>query len=157
MLCPKPELAADVGLRLRYAKKEDIALINQCNIDNLPENYSNYFYLSQLTQWPELSLIAECEQTNELMGYALGRVEMAPFENALDNNNMLYEKTPHLGHIASIAVNDKFRGHGVARKMMLQLHKSFVRDYDVDNVSLYCRVSLHLFPDLMPFFLPKYC
>ena len=39
------------GIHIRPAKREDIPNINRCNMDNLPENYSNNFYINHLTRW----------------------------------------------------------------------------------------------------------
>lgn len=54
---------SDKGLkyRIREAKHYDIASLNTCNRQNLPENYSDEFYEAQLARWPDLSLIAENE------------------------------------------------------------------------------------------------
>jgi ribosomal protein S18 acetylase RimI-like enzyme len=115
-----------IPFTIRRANKEDIPGINQINLDNLPENYSHYFYLNHLEKWPELSIVAETT-SNEMIGYALGRLEGNP--------------NP-IGHVASVAVNKRFRGCGVAQSLMNSLHVSFVNDYNVDSVSLYCRVSV---------------
>ena len=55
---------------IRQAKKEDIPSMNKCNLDNLPENYSHYFYINHLERWPELSLIAESSK-KEMIGTVL--------------------------------------------------------------------------------------
>jgi ribosomal protein S18 acetylase RimI-like enzyme len=116
---------------IRRAKKEDIYSINQCNRDNLPENYSHFFYNNHLEKWPELSLIAETrregKESPETIGYALGRIQVD------DSNNLL---PSFIGHIASVAINKKFRGLGVAQELMKQLHRSFSDSYNVDEVSL---------------------
>ena len=39
------------GINIRIAQLDDIKRINQCNLDNLPENYSHYFYINHLTKW----------------------------------------------------------------------------------------------------------
>ena len=38
-------------INIRLANTDDIPLINQCNLDNLPENYSHYYYLNHLSKW----------------------------------------------------------------------------------------------------------
>lgn len=115
-----------IPFTIRRANKCDIPGINQINLENLPENYSHYFYINHLEKWPELSIVAETNG-NEMIGYALGRLE--------------YGSQGPMGHVASVAVNEKFRGCGVAHSLMNSLHCSFVKDYNVDTVSLYCRVS----------------
>eukprot|EP01036_Dinobryon_divergens_P027385 gene27385-36153_t len=124
------------GINIRLAKTDDIPNISKCNIENLPENYSNSFYIDHLSKWPELSIIAETSK-KELVGYALGRIETIIKEDP-------YKKVfrPHdIGHIASLAVNQNFRGLGVAQSLMGTLHRNFASHYGIDSVSLYCRVS----------------
>lgn len=127
----------NIPYSIRTAKREDITRMDRCNRANLPENYGLMFYKEHLDRWPELSLIALSE-TDEMLGYALGRVEMAPIDRG---SNLLYSKTEYVAHIASIAVNEQFRGRGVARNLMLQLQTGFAQHYDIDTVTLYCRVS----------------
>mmetsp|Transcript_1713 Transcript_1713/g.2740 ORF Transcript_1713/g.2740 Transcript_1713/m.2740 type:complete len:230 (+) Transcript_1713:28-717(+) len=124
------------GINIRLANKEDIRSISKCNIENLPENYSDWFYTDHLSKWPELSIIAE-DTENELVGYALGRLETSVVMNP---QNKVYRPTK-IGHIASVAVNKKFRGMGIAQGMMGTLHQSFAGNHGVDSASLYCRVS----------------
>lgn len=123
---------------IRLARRADISEIDRCNRRNLPENYNELFYDDHLKRWPDLSLIAESED-NEMMGYALGRVELAPRNKAVIFD--AFEKPEYVGHVTSLAVNDQYRGLGVARNLMEQLHASFSLYYKVDNVSLFCRVS----------------
>ncbi len=79
------------------------------------------------------------------MGYALGRIvaedELA--ENMRYLNNNLPQPVYH-GHVGSIAINSKYRGHGVGLRLMNALHTSFVRGYHVDKANLYCRVRMFL-------------
>jgi hypothetical protein len=48
---------ASKGINIRLAKREDIPRINECNIQNLPENYSHYFYLNHLSKWCIIEVI----------------------------------------------------------------------------------------------------
>lgn len=70
-----------------------------------------------------------------MIGYALGRVEDDETRLSVDQN------PSYVGHIASLAVYKQYRGQGVAQNLMKNLHHNFVEAYDVDTVSLYCRVS----------------
>jgi predicted acetyltransferase len=45
-----------------------------------------------------------------------------------------------VGHIASVAVNSRFRGRGVAKQLMKELQRGFKERHDIDTVNLYCRV-----------------
>lgn len=73
------------------------------------------------------------------MGYALGRMEVLPY--ALEDSSM------YCGHLVSVAVNSKYRGHGVAKHILEMLHENMVSKYYVNSASLFCRVScFSLFP-----------
>ncbi|KAJ1434462.1 hypothetical protein B484DRAFT_393992, partial [Ochromonadaceae sp. CCMP2298] len=117
---------------IRSATPEDIALLDGCNRANLPENYGRFFYEEHLRKWPDLSLIAISE-TDEMMGYALGRIELLPPNRG---SQLLYEAPQYVGHIASIAVNDNFRGRGVARRLMQELQRGFAERHDMHTVTL---------------------
>lgn len=134
-----PSEASALGYTIRRARKDDISRINQCNRENLPENYNYNFYLSHLDRWPNLSFIALSEN-DETMGYAIGRLEMMPLEKTQLGRFSL--KPVYLGHVASLAVNKKFRGLGVAQSLMRELHHNFANKHEVDKSILYCRVSL---------------
>ncbi len=47
---------------IRPASPDDIYKINQCNLDNLKENYSHQFYTNHLQRFPDLSFIAETDR-----------------------------------------------------------------------------------------------
>eukprot|EP01040_Poterioochromonas_malhamensis_P003952 gene3952-4228_t len=117
---------------IRPASPDDIYKINQCNLDNLKENYSHQFYTNHLQRFPDLSFIAETDRF-EMVGYALGRMEVLPY--ALEDSSM------YCGHLVSVAVNSKFRGHGVAKHILEMLHENMVSKYYVNSASLFCRVS----------------
>eukprot|EP01038_Epipyxis_sp_PR26KG_P015586 gene15586-21052_t len=129
----------DISCRIRPASFDDIPKLQSCNVENLPENYNIEFYQYQITKWPELAVIAE-NNDNEFMGYALGRLELEKYDkgSALAN---IFHRPCYVGHVASIAVHQQFRGNGIAQSLMKSLHESFAQTYEVDKVSLYCRVS----------------
>lgn len=58
-----------------------------------------------------------------------------------DPRNKVYRPS-EIGHITSVAVNKKFRGLGVAQALMGTIHQNFACFYEIDVVSLYCRVIL---------------
>lgn len=45
------------------------------------------------------------------------------------------------GHIFSVAVSSSCRGRGVAKLLVETLHRQFATVYEVDTVTLNCRVS----------------
>jgi ribosomal protein S18 acetylase RimI-like enzyme len=46
------------------------------------------------------------------------------------------------GHVLSIAVSQDHRGKSIAKELMDFMHIQFATSYDVDNIDLYCRVSI---------------
>jgi ribosomal protein S18 acetylase RimI-like enzyme len=75
-------------INIRHATRLDIPGIQSCNEKTLPENYPTMFYQYNLAKWPQLSLVAEVEDTpskicsvnptaqrRQLVGYVLGRME----------------------------------------------------------------------------------
>jgi len=121
---------------IRTATRDDVQIIDNCNRANLPENYGLMFYYDHLRRWPDLSLLA-FDEKNEMMGYALGRLELVPSRSLLP---LPFKKPSYIGHVASIAVFDKYRGLGVGGGMMRLLQEGFAT-YDIDSVNLYCRTS----------------
>eukprot|EP01041_Mallomonas_annulata_P011676 gene11676-24456_t len=128
-------------LSIRLAKIEDIPSIRNCNLQNLPENYEDSFYLSHLRNWPGLAIIAETSESN-LVGYCLGRVEIQDMsERPLPYSPPFDSTTKIAGHITSLAVNKEYRNQKVAYKLMQTLHYQMVHEYDADSISLHVRVS----------------
>jgi ribosomal protein S18 acetylase RimI-like enzyme len=74
------------------------------------------------------------------MGYALGRLEeTAPPRATFDF--LKYDQPPeYIGHLASLALHERFRGQGVAQALMQRLHGNLAEYYDMDKVNLFCRV-----------------
>ncbi len=77
------------------------------------------------------------------MGYALGRVESTPVEPlSLFTHELPVSPLPkYFGHVASIAINKRFRGTGIGKTLMCNLHQSFAKEFEIDQVTLLCRVS----------------
>lgn len=150
--------------RVRLATTADIPAIAQCNVDTLPENYSNQFYEMFLARNSLLCFVAECPE-NQLvsrlshhcvvghkssnllsyciapqLGYALGKIAEYEVEGQLPFQQITAPKS-FVGHVASIAVHERYRGFGVAKELMSCLHHNFARHYHMDRVSLYVRVS----------------
>ena len=132
------------NLTIRRANMDDIPRIRHCNLDNLPENYPDIFFQCHIESWPELSLIAENGDDKSFVGYALGRVEMAPLSNAFKvvyEPGQAHSAPSYIGHITSIAVDREYRGRGVAYTLMDQIHKNMIDTHAVKKITLHCRVS----------------
>ena len=67
--------AAAASFSIRYAGVEDIPSISLVNLENLPENYPESFFETHLRRWPHLGLVAVNSDTQDVVAYALGRVE----------------------------------------------------------------------------------
>jgi hypothetical protein len=52
-----------IPYRIRDVTLDDINKINACNLINLQEHYTFPFYQAQISQFPQLSLIAETENS----------------------------------------------------------------------------------------------
>lgn len=130
---------------IRLAKRSDITAIRDCNLRNLPENYSDDFFRRHLNTWPALSIVAV--KDDELIGYALGRSEVTRVTKVVStsgsNGKLSYvSPTPRYnGHVTSLAVHPPYRGLGVAKSLMQSLHTQMLAVHGIDEVSLHCRVS----------------
>jgi N-alpha-acetyltransferase 10/11 len=134
------EAAPDASkLSVRLARLGDIPQIQQCNLANLPENYPDVFFQRHIYTWPELSIVAEDPENDYIVGYALGRVEMVPRKT--QSVWGVKDRPEYSGHITSIAVEREYRGIGMANSLMTRLHEEFIEHFDVNSVSLHCRVT----------------
>lgn len=84
--------------------------MQNCNLHNLPENYTLRYYLYHALTWPQLSYVAEDEK-GRIVGYILGKMEEEPADGI-----------PH-GHVTSISVLRSYRRLGLANKLMKQSRK----------------------------------
>jgi ribosomal protein S18 acetylase RimI-like enzyme len=76
------------------------------------------------------------------MGYALGRLEEIVTPGSTFDF-LKYDQPPsYIGHLASLALHERFRGQGVAQALMQRLHSNLAEYYDMDKVNLFCRVRL---------------
>lgn len=55
--------ARKISYKIRTAQTNDIWLLDKCNRENLPENYDQTFYNYHLARWPELSFVAENDES----------------------------------------------------------------------------------------------
>ena len=120
------------------AERSDVVMIHNCNNRFLPEKYTLDFLFKHYEGFPSLAYIAEDENSN-LVGYALGRVKLA---HELSHKKSFTSNSAFLGHISSICVSPDYRGQGIARSLMENLHKQFLQTpYSVRTVTLHCRCS----------------
>ena len=141
MMATAPSNAAAI-YNIRLAERSDIPSIRDCNLRNLPENYSDDFFRRHLATWPALSIVAT--KDDELIGYALGRAEVMRSAAVSRSGNKPAYISPnptYSGHVTSLAVHPAFRGLGVAKSLMQSLHTQMSAVHNIDEVSLHCRVS----------------
>lgn len=112
--------AGNVRVNIRHARTDDIDEIQRCNRASLPENYNDSFYVRHLTDWGNLALVAEADR--EIAGYVLGRVNERGTETPAAPDAPGAPGSTQ-GHITSLAVNDRYRRKGVAKQLMLAVHK----------------------------------
>ncbi|KOS15904.1 acyl- n-acyltransferase [Malassezia pachydermatis] len=115
-------------MNIRQATADDLIGMQNCNLHNLPENYTMRYYFYHALTWPQLSYVAEDEKGN-IVGYILGKMEEEP-ENGIPN-----------GHVTSISVLRSHRRLGLANKLM-KLSQTAMRDvFGAHYVSLHVRQS----------------
>jgi len=155
------------SITIRKATLNDISQIQQCNLQNLPENYSTDWFRTCLQYWPELCLVATTEQMDEqgglessaydeakghIVGYVFARVDglqqtstpsslwQSPYQTA-PFSSPPPRKPVFIGHINSLAVSAPYRRCHVAKALMQVMHRQLVNTYDCDTVSLHVRAS----------------
>lgn len=125
---------------IRLATKNDISAISFCNIQTLPENYSDAYFENHIRRWPHLSILAE-NDSKKLIGYVLGKIEDDSTDFKAVHPWVIKYKPPIFhGHVSSIAVQHNHRGRGVALELMKMLH-SQLSECEVASVTLHCRES----------------
>lgn len=115
--CSNPNHRRNTGLikreMLLYVSQiDDLLGMQNCNLHNLPENYTLRYYLYHALTWPQLSYVAEDEK-GRIVGYILGKMEEEPADGI-----------PH-GHVTSISVLRSYRRLGLANKLMKQSRKYY--------------------------------
>jgi peptide alpha-N-acetyltransferase len=123
--------------KIRPAERADVVFIHHCNNRYLPEKYTLDFLFKHFEGYPSLAYIAEDEDAN-LIGYALGRVKLA---NGVVISNLKAPAPTFLGHISSVCVAPEFRGQGIARDLMCNIHRQFIELHAVRTVTLHVRCS----------------
>jgi N-alpha-acetyltransferase 10/11 len=95
--------------------------MQDCNLHNLPENYTYKYYLYHLLSWPQCSWVAE-DESGKIVGYALAKM----YEIIL-RACFLYVTSEEeskdgrpCGHITSLSVLRQYRRLGLAEALMNQ-------------------------------------
>ncbi|KAJ8590728.1 acyl-CoA N-acyltransferase [Rhizopogon salebrosus TDB-379] len=111
------------------AQPKDLTGIQQCNLENLPENYHMKFWAFSSIMWPEVSFLAE-DSSGRVVGYVLSSVEPD-------------EEFPWLqvGHVNSLSVLRTYRRLGLAKRLMLLSKKAMTESYDIEYIQLHVRKS----------------
>ena len=91
---------------IRQATAADLVEMQNCNLHNLPENYTMKYYIYHIITWPQLSFVA-INTEKRIVGYVLAKME--------EDLNV----EPH-GHITSLSVMRSYRRLGIAQKLMKQ-------------------------------------
>ena len=106
--------------------------LQQCNILNLPENYSYMYYIYHSTSWPHLLFLAE--DGDKVVGYVLAKLE-EPEEKDKKLNG------PLEAHITSLSVVRTHRKLGIATKLMKVAEYQMEHVYKCNSCSLRVRIS----------------
>jgi len=103
--------------------------MQNCNLHNLPENYTLVFWLYHYSTWPACSYVAEDSSggpnKKKIVGYVLGKMEEQPGKEG-----------PH-GHVTSISVLRSYRRLGIAQKLMRQSRKYLSVSSVLHDISLF--------------------
>ncbi|KDR83956.1 hypothetical protein GALMADRAFT_219783 [Galerina marginata CBS 339.88] len=130
-------------MNVRPMRVEDLAGMQACNLQNLPENYTMKYYMYHAMSWPSISYVAQ-DHKGRIVGYILAKMcgQVAEGEE------------PH-GHVTSISVLRSYRRLGLAKKLMVQSQESMAKIYRAKYVSLHVRKSnraaLGLYKDTLGF------
>ncbi|KAH7097473.1 acyl-CoA N-acyltransferase [Auriculariales sp. MPI-PUGE-AT-0066] len=120
-------------INVRQARPADLAGMQACNLQNLPENYRMNYYFYHVTSWPSLSYVAE-DDKGRIVGYILAKMDD-------DNPEGKEGKSDPHGHVTSISVLRPYRRLGLAKKLMVQSQRAMAEIYRASYVSLHVRKS----------------
>ncbi|KAA6393337.1 MAG: putative acyl-CoA N-acyltransferase [Streblomastix strix] len=115
----------------RQSTLVDIVQIQNCNLHNLPENYSMRFYLFHYLVNPETTRCAVLPGTNKICGYVMSKIE-----EQVQNK----KEDPH-GNVTSVSVLRTHRKMGLATTLMKSVLRSLAEIYDSPYCTLHVRKS----------------
>ena len=99
-------------VNIRQATIKDLLGMQQCNLKNLPENYTFRYYIYHGLCWPQFLHVAE-DETGQIVGYVMAKME----EDDEGNIKKLRE-----AHVTSLSVLRTHRKLGIATKLMRAAH-----------------------------------
>jgi N-terminal acetyltransferase B complex catalytic subunit len=112
---------------LRPFKATDLFSFNTVNLDHWTETYSISFYLSYLSEWPDLSY-TQLSPSGRIMGYVIGKAEGQDPGPLSKSRKEIKERH---GHVTAITVAPEYRRLGVAKGLMTLLEKASAEVYQV--------------------------
>ena len=118
-------------VNIRQATIQDLQMMQQCNLRNLPENYSFRYYLYHGLCWPQLLHVAE-DESGRIVGYVMAKLEEEDEKN---------KNKPVEAHITSLSVLRTHRKLGIATKLMRAAQHQMRTLFNCDCVSLHVRVT----------------
>ncbi|MFX0169070.1 MAG: GNAT family N-acetyltransferase [Candidatus Hodarchaeota archaeon] len=119
------------GYVIRRAEPNDIPEIVQINLDTLPENYPEHFFLEIYERYSNAFFVVETE--GKLIGYIMCRME-----GGVSNFGLRWVRR---GHIVSVAVLPDFRRQGLATELIQQSIRAMTTEYKAREVILEVRVT----------------
>ena len=116
---------------IRRCEAGDLIPVMEINLKTLPEHYSDYFYESLLSEFPESFLVAEIQ--GKTVGYIMCKTEYG-FSN--------FKKLGFVkkGHVVSIAVIDEYRKKGIGSALVEEVMKA-IKGKKCDELYLEVRCS----------------
>ncbi|PKI85437.1 N-terminal amino-acid N(alpha)-acetyltransferase NatA [Malassezia vespertilionis] len=124
-------------MNIRQAGVDDLLGMQNCNLHNLPENYTMRYYFYHALTWPQLSYVAEDEKGN-IVGYILGKMYARIVSKLIHREEEPADGVPN-GHVTSISVLRSHRRLGLANKLMSLSQISMRDTFGAHFVSLHVR------------------
>ncbi|MDP8003422.1 MAG: ribosomal-protein-alanine N-acetyltransferase [Caldisphaera sp.] len=149
---------ANIQIKIKEAKEDDIPDVMEVNMRSLPENYWYGFYKFVLDRWGNIFLVAEVN--NKVVGYIMNRIEdtrdpvlfgkeneLTPkerkkgIEELVSTIKNAFSETHRVGHVISIAVLPEYRKKGIGSMLLNEAINRMKLNYNVEAVYLEVRVS----------------
>lgn len=114
-------LSLDTTKKSREEIDKEIAAVEAITNKYLSEPYSIYVYRFFLNNWPDLCLVATCE--DQIVGNIICKVE--PHRN-----------TRQRGYIGMLTVEEGYRSLGIAKKLIEEAILLMIDKYQCDEITL---------------------
>jgi peptide alpha-N-acetyltransferase len=115
---------------LRRAKVDDLAQLQNANLNCLAENYHMWYWLYHFLLSPQTSHVA-VSRRGKVLGYVLGKIDE-------EGRNSKPPLPPH-GAITSVAVFTRYRKLGFATKLLSATHTQLKTCFRAEYVRLHVR------------------